>query len=153
MASEREEQVPVGYRTYAVVLTLLWALIGVLGVYWLREPARMASAAQEHGGPPQARQPDFVVAIADAEGKFHFEPRTLEVKAGQAVLVKVVNVGPLSPHDFVIAELGVRIRLLEPGQEELLSFTAPNRPGTYEFICSVPGHAALGMVGQLVVKR
>ena len=141
-----------GYRTYVVVLTLLWALIGLLGLYWWREPARMASAAREYGGPPQARQPDFVVAITEADSKFHFEPRSLEVKAGQAVLVRVVNVGPLSPHDFVITELGVRTRLLEPGQEELLDFNAPNRPGTYEFICSVPGHAALGMVGQLVVK-
>ena len=141
-----------GYRTYVVVLVLLWALIGLLGVYGLREPLRMAAAARKYGGPPQARQPDAVVAITEAEGRFHFEPRSLEVKAGQAVLVRVVNVGPLSPHDFVLTELGIRTRLLDPGQDELLSFTAPDRPGTYQFICSVPGHATLGMVGQLVVK-
>jgi uncharacterized cupredoxin-like copper-binding protein len=37
------------------------------------------------------------------------------------------------------------------GQAGTLEFT-PTKPGTYEFICTVPGHKEAGMVGALIVK-
>jgi plastocyanin len=36
------------------------------------------------------------------------------------------------------------------GGERQVSFTAP--PGTYEFYCSVPTHASIGMRGTLIVR-
>ena len=42
-------------------------------------------------------------------------------------------------------------KMLEPGQKETLSLTAPEKPGVYEFVCTFPGHWAV-MQGKLVVK-
>ncbi|HUO64394.1 MAG TPA: plastocyanin/azurin family copper-binding protein [Terriglobales bacterium] len=33
-----------------------------------------------------------------------------------------------------------------------MTFEAPMEPGEYTFVCSFPGHFALGMKGQLIVK-
>jgi hypothetical protein len=30
--------------------------------------------------------------------------------------------------------------MLEPGQKERLQLTAPKEPGTYEYVCTSPGH-------------
>lgn len=38
------------------------------------------------------------------------------------------------------------------GESTEVTFTAPNEPGDYEYLCSFPGHYAAGMKGFLVVK-
>lgn len=45
----------------------------------------------------------------------------------------------------------VRTQLLGPGESETISFLAPTT-GTYDFICTFPGHALTGMRGVLTVK-
>lgn len=40
--------------------------------------------------------------------------------------------------------------LAQPGETVELSFTAPSKPGTYQYICTYPGHKS--MKGILVVK-
>lgn len=139
-------------RTYVTATALLWALMALLAVYWVREPARMQSASRDFAEAMKAREPQLVVVATDAGLKFHFEPAALEVKPGQLVAIKFINVGPLSPHDFSIGSLQANTGLLDPGQERILSFRAPDEPGEYEFICTVPGHAQLGMTGKIVVK-
>lgn len=42
-------------------------------------------------------------------------------------------------------------KLLGPGETDTISFTAPNAPGKYDFLCSFPGHAPAGMKGTLTV--
>lgn len=42
-------------------------------------------------------------------------------------------------------------KLLEAGGKESLQLTAPDEPGTYEFVCTFPGHWAV-MHGKVVVK-
>jgi len=39
-----------------------------------------------------------------------------------------------------------------PGQRNVATFYAPEQPGTYEVVCTVPGHKDLGMVATLVVQ-
>ena len=39
-----------------------------------------------------------------------------------------------------------------PGETVEVTFKVPDRPGTYEFICTFPGHYALGMKGTLTVR-
>ena len=41
-------------------------------------------------------------------------------------------------------------KMLEPGQKERLRITAPKEPGTYEYVCTFPGHWTV-MWGQLIV--
>lgn len=43
-------------------------------------------------------------------------------------------------------------RVLGPGEEETITFTAPSEPGEYPFVCSFPGHTPSGMVGVMVVQ-
>jgi azurin len=55
---------------------------------------------------------------------------------------------PPAMKDQIIAHTA----LAGPGETVEVSFAAPTKPGTYEFLCSFPGHYQVGMKGQLVVK-
>lgn len=43
-------------------------------------------------------------------------------------------------------------RILGPGEEETLTFTAPSEKGDYPFLCSFPAHAMSGMQGVMTVE-
>jgi len=43
-------------------------------------------------------------------------------------------------------------KLLGPGESDTISFAAPRKAGTYTYICSFPGHYAIGMKGILTVQ-
>jgi azurin/glucose/arabinose dehydrogenase len=43
-------------------------------------------------------------------------------------------------------------KLIDPGQKETLSMTAPGKEGVYEYVCTFPGHWAI-MQGKLVVTK
>ena len=60
---------------------------------------------------------------------------------------KVTNKGALS-HDFKIS--GRKTRLLSTGKSATLRTIL--KKGKYAFLCTVPGHAAAGMKGVIVVK-
>ena len=55
---------------------------------------------------------------------------------------------PADQKDKIIANTG----LAGPGETVEVSFVAPKEPGTYPYLCSFPGHYAVGMKGDLVVK-
>lgn len=59
-------------------------------------------------------------------------------------------------HDFIAPAMKDRVLaatpMAGPGESAEVTFTAPQKPGTYEFICTFTGHYALGMKGTLVVK-
>jgi azurin len=42
-------------------------------------------------------------------------------------------------------------KLLGPNERDTVTFTAPTKPGRYEFLCSFPGHYQVGMRGVLIV--
>ncbi len=43
-------------------------------------------------------------------------------------------------------------KMLAAGETDTITFTAPATSGTYDFICTYPGHFAGGMKGALVVR-
>lgn len=55
---------------------------------------------------------------------------------------------PPSMTDDIIAHTG----LVAGGKSDSVTFTAPTKPGDYEYICTFPGHLAAGMKGTLTVK-
>lgn len=55
---------------------------------------------------------------------------------------------PEAKADEVIAHTG----LVAGGHSDTVTFTAPEKPGDYEYICTFPGHLAAGMKGVLTVK-
>ena len=81
-----------------------------------------------------------------------FEPRNITLKAGQPVQVTLQNSGNL-PHDFSLTAgvtSPVKIQA-DGGQTARATFTI-DQPGTYTFVCSVPGHESDGMRGTLTVQ-
>lgn len=55
---------------------------------------------------------------------------------------------PASMTDKIIAHTG----LAGGGETVEVTFKAPAKAGTYPFLCTFPGHYAVGMKGELVVK-
>lgn len=46
----------------------------------------------------------------------------------------------------------VTTRMLGNGETDTITFTAPEEPGEYDYVCTFPGHFAGGMVGKLIVQ-
>jgi uncharacterized cupredoxin-like copper-binding protein len=72
-----------------------------------------------------------------------------QAKAGDITFV-VRNEGSM-PHDFALSGEGPdeKTPMLQPGETATLEVTL--EPGTYKYICTVPGHAMLGMQGDFTV--
>ena len=93
--------------------------------------------------------------IAFGADEYSFEPKTVTVNAGTSKpsVVRFVlrNNGSLA-HDLHVEKDGQDLGgtpIFAPGQTQ--SGQATLGPGTYEFICTVGDHAALGMKGTLIV--
>lgn len=82
-------------------------------------------------------------------GEFVFDPSRIEVRADEPVNIRLVNRGALF-HDFAVEGLAFRLSSL-PGEQATAGLEAAE-PGSYRFLCTVPGHADAGMVGTLVVR-
>lgn len=70
------------------------------------------------------------------------------VVARGTVTFQVANVGSVE-HDFALPT--ARTAVIQGGEKTTLVAKFP-KPGTYTFICTVEGHASLGMLGRLTVK-
>jgi P-type Cu+ transporter len=80
----------------------------------------------------------------------HFEPAAIHVRAGQFVVIRFVNDDTVF-HDWMVEGLANVDAAARPGQVQQVRVRF-DRPGTYRIICSVPGHAAAGMTGTLIVE-
>jgi nitrite reductase (NO-forming) len=81
--------------------------------------------------------------------EFKFAPRHMTVVAGQPVTLVLDNSGATVEHDITADELGVYLRA-KAGEVVKGSYTF-DKPGTYAFKCSLPGHKETGMDGILTV--
>ena len=80
-----------------------------------------------------------------------FQPDTITVKAGQPVTIAFKNAG-IIPHDFVSDGADTNVRLVNVGSGRTQSGTfEASKPGTYQVVCSQPGHKEAGMVAKIVV--
>jgi azurin len=68
--------------------------------------------------------------------------------ANAAMTARETDFIPESMKDKVIAHTG----LAGGGESTEVTFKAPAKPGTYAYLCTFPGHFAVGMKGELVVK-
>ncbi|MBI2711391.1 MAG: azurin [Bdellovibrio sp.] len=97
-----------------------------------------------------------------------FDKTLLEVKAGATVKLHLKNkaTSAAMQHDFILVQPGkdnevamaglaagpskdyipessailAKTKLLKPGEEDTITFTAPSTPGDYPYICTFPGH-------------
>lgn len=82
-----------------------------------------------------------------------FSPSSFTVPAGRAVTI-ALTVDDDESHLFVFEDpaLSAVVVGVGPGMTRIISFNAPSTPGSYIFRCGVPGHAARGETGVMVVQ-
>ena len=97
------------------------------------------------GASPKAASKTVNITVSASEFKFVLSKRSVPV--GSTVIFTVINKGKIS-HDFRILgnSISARTRLLKPGQRATLRATFIKK-GKYNYVCTVPGHAKLGMKG------
>ena len=82
----------------------------------------------------------------------YFAPSSLVVRAGQPVELALRNEGGI-PHDFTLAEGASRaVKIEAQGGHTARGMFTIDTPGTYAFVCSVPGHAQAGMRGTVTAQ-
>jgi azurin len=117
--------------------------------------------------------------IGSVGEEFRFDADGIILPTGRQITINVKNNAANSQHNWVLVnggeDVAARInqeglladapkgyvpdspdvlahsQLLEGGQEETVTFTAP-APGTYVYLCTFPGHYDAGMKGALVVQ-
>ena len=100
-----------------------------------------------------------VTVTAGQPAEFHFVVSPSSVKRG-VIVFKITNKGKL-PHDFKLCSkassslgnscTGRSSGQISPGASKTLRVSVL-RKGTYEYLCTLPGHAAGGMKGLLKVN-
>lgn len=122
------------------IAVLVGAAAAVVGV--LAQTAPAASAA------PVASKATVTINVTAVDFKFRLSKTS--VPKGSIVTFRVVNRGK-SPHDFDFPTLRKGTAYLAPGKAASYK-VAFGKPGSYRFVCTVPGHVKLGMVGNLKVR-
>ncbi|HET8864534.1 MAG TPA: azurin [Gracilimonas sp.] len=124
---------------------------------------------------------DKVEITVESNDRMQFDTSEIKVEAGQTVVLTLKHVGKLPKaamgHNWVLLTQGtdiqefgsaaskfanneyipegtdnviVHTKLIGGGQETTIEFTAPEA-GTYDFICSFPGHYGM-MKGKFIVE-
>lgn len=107
--------------------------------------------AEPSEGTPSASSQAIVPLALDVElGDLYIEPRTIEIPSGASIIANVSNVGAL-PHNFVLVQDGEEVGTPELAPGETAGHTFGPFTSTVQLICSIPGHAAAGMVMDVVV--
>ena len=139
-----------------------------------------STAEKEVPAPEASTENEVIKLVINSNDQMRFDKEELRVKAGATVELTLNHTGQLPKesmgHNLVILKLGTDItsfarkaipakdseyipegdeiiahtKLLAGGESTTISFTAPDK-GTYDFICSFPGHYAL-MKGKFIVE-
>jgi plastocyanin len=99
---------------------------------------------------PAAKGPGSTLQLAASPTQIAFDTTKLTSKPGK-VTIDFTNPAPLE-HDVAIDQDGKQIAISETIAEGKTSVSADLAPGTYTFLCTVPGHAEAGMEGVLTVR-
>jgi plastocyanin len=97
-----------------------------------------------------AKGPGGTLNLAADPSDIAYDTTTLVSKPGK-VTIDFTNPAALE-HDVAIEQDGKEIAASETIGEGETSVTADLAPGTYTFLCTVPGHAEAGMEGTLTVR-
>jgi azurin len=119
------------------------------------------------------------VRIATVRERMIYDTKEFTVKAGKKVRLTFANPDAM-PHNILLVKPGTAddvgnkamalgakgfelnfipespnilwsSKLVDPGKEQVIDFTAPTTPGDYPYICSFPGHHLI-MRGTMKVK-
>ncbi len=117
-----------------------------------KSPVETGKAGGEGQAKPEttAKGPGGTLQLVADPTQLAFDTTTLTSKPGK-VTIDFKNPAALE-HDVAIEQDGKQIAISETIAEGKTSVTADLAPGTYTFLCTVPGHAEAGMEGTLTVK-
>lgn len=119
------------------------------------------------GTPGDAKKAARTVTIKASE--IAYDLSSLEVKTGETIAFVLVNDGTqdhelgvgdaafFEAHRKMIADMPgmahetANIVVAKPGETETFAWTF-SKAGTFQFACSMPGHAELGMTGAITVR-
>ena len=99
---------------------------------------------------PATKGPGGTLQLAASPTDLAFDKTSLSSQPGK-VTIDFDNPAALE-HNVAIEQEGKEIATSETLAEGKTSVSADLAPGTYTFLCTVPGHAEAGMEGTLVVK-
>ena len=168
-------------RTWKMMAILLGICIVGGGIffalwdYWISmPPVVMGQDVEEHAGPATASGVEIPVSLSFVESSdfrtlaFNALPGeegnnpTIMANVGDKIIFDVVNDGK-SFHAFGVtadeegfegifvgSEIASATNPLKAGESGISEFI-PTEPGTYYYICTVPGHRMQGMVGEIIV--
>ena len=128
-------------------------LIGLVALAFACAPSVLTSSSP---GAPGARVAP-VAALEAAKptpelrltaSEFAFDQPTLRLDPGQHVHLSLQNRGVIQ-HNLHVEGSSATLQA-DPGTTAQGDFSF-DRPGTYEFFCSIPGHKEAGMTGKLIV--
>jgi plastocyanin len=115
------------------------------------EEAGEEAAPSGEGGEEQAAGGGGeTLQLAAEPTEIAFDTTTLSSKPGK-VTIDFDNPSAIE-HDVAIEQGGKILAKTETLTEGKTSVSADLKPGTYTFLCTVPGHAEAGMEGTLTVK-
>ena len=144
---------PAAMRTEAVPGIVIAPPPAAPGVAVAKPAAEPVAVQQDHAqhttaAETAAAQPAAALEVLEFRAfEMGFEPAEVTVPAPGRYSVRLINEG-LLPHDITFAD-GTRI-VANPGETVEGEVEIPE--GGLGFICSVPGHEAAGMVGQVLVE-
>jgi plastocyanin len=98
----------------------------------------------------KAKGPGGTLQLAADPTQIAFDTTTLTSKPGK-VTIDFDNPSALE-HDVAIEQNGKQIAISETIAKGKTSVSADLAPGTYTFLCTIPGHAEAGMEGTLTVR-
>jgi plastocyanin len=99
---------------------------------------------------PAAKGPGGTLQLAASPTDLAFDKTSLTSKPGK-VTIDFNNPAALE-HNVAIEQEGEEIATSATLAEGKTSVSADLAPGTYTYLCTIPGHAEAGMEGTLVVK-
>jgi uncharacterized cupredoxin-like copper-binding protein len=123
-------------------------------------PAILALPLIADAGAPPATHVDVTIRYS------RFSPATIDVPAGQPITIVLRNFDPID-HEWIVGtpDLHERHRsgtepvhdtrpteVTVPALSSRVTTLTFEAPGTYAFICHLPGHEQYGMVGTLRVR-
>jgi plastocyanin len=115
-------------------------------------PVEAGKAESTHEAKPEAgaKGPGGTLELAADPTQIAYDTTTLTSKPGK-VTIDFDNPAALE-HDVAIEQDGEQLAISETIAKGKTSVTAELAPGTYTFLCTVPGHAEEGMEGTLTVR-
>ena len=160
-----------GWYIAAAIIVIVIIVVGVVAYQYLmpgstpspspsatETPSGSATTMTIYSGEPTSATYGFGLT----SGSITSNPGpTLTFKVGQTYTVTLTNTGQM-PHGWEIvstkavgtamfgAGIGVT-NYVNSGQSASVTFT-PNQSGNFFYVCTVPGHVALGMWGNVVVN-